>query len=273
MATQILLNETTVVVNGSPTLFRAGASISDPSIQAAILAEGGILWPATDPNMVAAQAVVQTKLRPRGADEHYSTAAMVAAAAESAGLTGFSTAPQAGYRVRNASLANVANLAAYTVAGNDGITNVAGDVVLLVAQTTASQNGPWVVGTVAGSTAPLTRPTWWPTGQAVPSGVIFQVSEGTQFANSEWKATSAGAITIDTTAMPLYPRTLKGTQALTGGAATVSNLWILAGAVPACTDQTAAAAVKATVTAGAGNGSLALTGTTTDVIGYLVVNW
>ena len=62
--------------------------------------------------------------------------------------------------VRGASTANVANLASFTVA-NDGITLVAGDRVLLKNQSTVAQNGIYVVGTVGGGTAALTRATDW----------------------------------------------------------------------------------------------------------------
>lgn len=101
--------------------------------------------------------------------------------------------------VRGVVTANIASLAAFTVASNDGLTYVAGNVVLLVNQTTATQNGPYTVGTVGGGTAPLTRPPWWQTGAVVSGPVIFLASEGTQGANSQWMLRTTGAITIDTT--------------------------------------------------------------------------
>lgn len=119
---------------------------------------------------------------------------------------------------------NVADLSAFTVTGNaydDGLTYVAGDIVLLVNQTTASQDGPYVVGTVASTTAPLTRPSWWAAASVQPSGVIFEIDAGTVFHDTSWKATVAGAITVGTTAPAFYPRTYKQTVTLAAGTYTI----------------------------------------------------
>jgi len=92
--------------------------------------------------------------------------------------------------------ANVASRSGLTA--NDGVTPVAGDVILLTAQTTASQNGPWVAA--SGS---WTRPTWWPaagTTQAINGAVIF-VTAGTLGGGTSWSVTTTGTITIDTTSV------------------------------------------------------------------------
>lgn len=84
--------------------------------------------------------------------------------------------------VRGVVDAAVANLAAFAVAGagRDGITYVAGDIVLLMAQAAPAQNGPYVVGTVGGGNAPLTRPSWWAPGSTIPMGFEFRTGgEGT----------------------------------------------------------------------------------------------
>jgi hypothetical protein len=86
MTTLVLVNTVTIVQNSQPSKLFAGDSISDAGIQAAVQAAGGILAPATDPNIVAAQAVVQ-KLRSHGGNEFDATALMLAAYASSAYAT------------------------------------------------------------------------------------------------------------------------------------------------------------------------------------------
>lgn len=180
-------------------------------------------------------------------------------------------------QVRGVVTANQANLAAFTgVAGGspvDGITYVAGDRVLLVGQSTGSQNGIYVVGTVAAGSAPLTRPTDWVTGLVLPGTQIVVGPEGTAWANALWQVTTSGTITVGTTAVALYPKNVKGTVTLSGGAFNLTSQYILTGGVCTATDTTAAAAVKTVVTAGQGTGSVAFTGTTTDVIAYVITNF
>lgn len=126
------------------------------------------------------------------------------------------------FKARGAVFANVASLAAFTVAGNDGITYVAGDVVLLAAQTTAAQNGPYVVGTVTSGTAPLTRPAWWSTGSPIIPGQVIQLGgEGTIYGGSEWKALCAKSKIIDTDDPVFYPRVCKATVTLASGTYTL----------------------------------------------------
>jgi hypothetical protein len=58
----------------------------------------------------------------------------------------------------------------------DGVTPTNGDVFLLTAQTTGSEDGPW---TFAGSGAPMSRPSNWDTtAEAVP-GSLWVVQQGT----------------------------------------------------------------------------------------------
>jgi len=127
---------------------------------------------------------------------------------------------------RNVVVANVANLAAFTVAGNDGITNVAGDVVLLAAQTTAAQNGLYTVGTVGGGTAPLTRHDSMPAaGTFTADQLKVNIYAGTLFAHSEWKNVVAG--TVDTDDPQFYPRCVTQSLALVAGTTTVTNVPVL----------------------------------------------
>jgi hypothetical protein len=121
------------------------------------------------------------------------------------------------FKARGAAYTNH-SLSAFTVATNtDGITYVAGDIVLLTAQTTAAENGPYVVGTVA-TTAPLTRPDWWPVGGAIQQGIVIDVGgEGTLFGGSQWKAMCAKSKVIGTHDPVLYPRVCKATVHLSSG--------------------------------------------------------
>jgi len=121
-------------------------------------------------------------------------------------------------QARGAVFANVASLASFTVASNDGITYVAGDIVLLAAQTTAAQNGPYVVGTVSSGTAPLTRPDWFAAGSTIQPGLIIAMSgDGTIFGGSQWKALCAKAKVVDTDDPTFYPQFCKARVTLSSG--------------------------------------------------------
>lgn len=116
------------------------------------------------------------------------------------GGTGTTTYQQGMHRsVRYVMTSNVAALATFTVA-QDGVTGIAGDRVLLVNQTTGAENGIYILGTVGGGLAPLTRPTDYSVSNNIPAGLQVQVSEGTTGANSLWLITTTGAIVVDTTA-------------------------------------------------------------------------
>lgn len=131
---------------------------------------------------------------------------------------------------RNVVTANVANLAAYVVAGNDGVTNIAGDLILLSAQTTAAQNGPYIVGVVAG-TAPLTRPAWFATGSTQKQGIQVVVgSEGTVFKNTTWQSMNPAAqsVVVGTTDPMFYPKSVSGASVLIAGTFTISTVPVLA---------------------------------------------
>jgi hypothetical protein len=103
-------------------------------------------------------------------------------------------AVSAGYApVRSASTGNAANLASFTVT-NDGVTLVAGDRVLLKDQGTATQNGIYVVGTVANGSAPLTRATDMEVGAAFTDGDAVWCQEGTTNGNKEFRLTTSGVV-------------------------------------------------------------------------------
>lgn len=78
----------------------------------------------------------------------------------------------------------------------DGVTLTSGQVVLLTAQTTASQNGPYAVA--AGSWA---RPSDWAAASSQKSTLWF-VEEGTTSHDTKWIAIT-DAITVDTTSVTI----------------------------------------------------------------------
>ncbi len=80
----------------------------------------------------------------------------------------------------------------------DGQATTAGtSIALLTAQTTGSENGPWVVQAGA-----WTRPTWYPSGGTTQAFQFITtiVRLGTIYQGSMWRMTTSGAVTIDTTA-------------------------------------------------------------------------
>ena len=91
-------------------------------------------------------------------------------------------------------LVSVSNL---TLSGEQTIdgTTTAGSLVLCAAQTTGSQNGPWVTGS-----GTWTRPGWYSSGSSTqaPQFLTTFVRLGTTYAGSMWRMTTAG-VTIDTT--------------------------------------------------------------------------
>lgn len=80
----------------------------------------------------------------------------------------------------------------------DGVTLVTGDRVLLIAQTTGSQNGVWAWN---GASVAMTRPADYPAGGTTQAfkNMEVPVIGGVQYAGSTWVSTSVGAIAIDVT--------------------------------------------------------------------------
>jgi hypothetical protein len=95
-------------------------------------------------------------------------------------------------------LVATSNLALSGAQTIDSVLGVAGTMlVLATAQSTASQNGPWIMQTGA-----WTRPTWYPSG-GTSQGIQFSttlVRLGTTYSGTTWRMTTAAPITIDTTA-------------------------------------------------------------------------
>ena len=97
--------------------------------------------------------------------------------------------------VRVATTANITLTGAQTI---DGVSAVAGDRVLVKDQTTASQNGIYVVAVGAWTRA--TDADNSPAGE-VTAGMFCFVEEGTLNADTGWVLTTNGAITLGTTAL------------------------------------------------------------------------
>ena len=95
----------------------------------------------------------------------------------------------------------------------DGYTLVQGDVVLLINQITAHQNGPWVITTLgtASVAAVLTRPSWFTTGTA-KSGTLCLVQYGA--ANTGFVLSLSGPLNTTGAAINI------GTSAIT-----IAQIW------------------------------------------------
>lgn len=183
-------------------------------------------------------------------------------------------------------LVNNANLNAYDISAgnNNGIALTAGSIVILQAQTTSAENGPYVVGTVTAGFAPLTRPDWWKTGMTIPGIQICQiVGDGVSLPTNLGYCQVALIPTssppnnkVGTSGLNVLVNTMKGTVALVAGTATVTLPAKTAGAAGASShiqlvDKTAAAAVKGVF--GGGGTTLVITGTGADTIDWGVQNW
>jgi hypothetical protein len=133
-------------------------------------------------------------------------------------------------RARNIVNGNIADLTAYTVAANgarnDNVLNVEGDIVLLIGQTTASQNGLYRVGAVAVGAAPLVRVSPLPVGAAIVVGEFdVVVAAGDVYSNTVWFNTAA--VTIATTDPAFFPESVTQSVALVLGTTTVTNVPVL----------------------------------------------
>jgi phage-related tail fiber protein len=87
---------------------------------------------------------------------------------------------------------NVASLSGTTTI--DGRSLVANDRVLLTAQTTGSQNGPWLVKAGA-----WTRPSDYATGSSI-TGCMIEVMAGSLYAGYVWLLTTTTPVIVGTTA-------------------------------------------------------------------------
>lgn len=96
----------------------------------------------------------------------------------------------------------------------DSQATAVGSLILATAQTTGSENGPWVAAAGAWS-----RPTWYPSGGTTQAFqfITTLIRLGATYRGTTWRMTTAGPITIDTTAttwvvtpIALNPSTIDG---------------------------------------------------------------
>jgi hypothetical protein len=84
----------------------------------------------------------------------------------------------------------------------DGVTLSLGDRVLVTGQTTGSQNGLYYVTTLgSGSTGTWARTSDGNENGEIEAGMIVMVTEGTIYADTQWKLITDDPITINTTAL------------------------------------------------------------------------
>ena len=142
-------------------------------------------------------------------------------------ISGFSSGVDWKDSVRMATTSNVASLTVATVANIDGssqgVTLVEGNRVLLAAQTDASENGIYVVGSVAGGVAALTRAADANADSDVTNGMACTVSEGSK-ANYLARLTTSDPIVLDSTDLTftIDPVTVIAGSGLSQSGATLS---------------------------------------------------
>ncbi len=137
----------------------------------------------------------------------------------------------------------------------DGVLLAAGDIVLLTAQSTTHQNGPWVVNANdgAGAATAWTRPKL-----PLFSGQQYHVQAGTE-SGKTWRLSTVGAIVLGSTALALDRLTTGGAGSAFDQTAVTSNLTFVkeaAHTVGIAASTTAATAGGAlSVLSGNGNGA------------------
>jgi len=84
----------------------------------------------------------------------------------------------------------------------DGVSLALNNRVLVTAQTTGSQNGIYIVTTVgSGSNGTWARTTDADATGDIKAGTIIMITEGTEYADTQWKLTTDDPITVGTTTM------------------------------------------------------------------------
>lgn len=146
--------------------------------------------------------------------------------------------------VRAATTANITLSGAQTI---DGVSVVAGELVLAKNQTTGSQNGAYVAAAGA-----WTRATWFDASAEAVPGMVICVAEGTVNGDTCWMLTTNASITLDTTSLvfgQVDGVASSTTPAAVGTAAVgTSNTWARADHVHAHGNQAAGASLHAAAT-------------------------
>jgi hypothetical protein len=98
-----------------------------------------------------------------------------------------------------ARLVTTTNVTQSGLAAIDGVTPIAGDRILCVGQTTASQNGIFNASAGAWSRTTVEGPA---PGE-IETGAMWLVTEGTLNSGSSWRVSTTGAITVGTTSLAI----------------------------------------------------------------------
>lgn len=138
-------------------------------------------------------------------------------------------------KVRNVVHANV-NIAAYPVAAdpnvNDNVLGAATQPILLVKQTTAAENGLYLIGPVSGGLAPLTRVPEMAAGVVMagasgPQIVAIVGGLGNVFAHTTWFVTAAANAVVGVTDPAFVPECVTQRITLATGVFTMTNVPVL----------------------------------------------
>lgn len=131
---------------------------------------------------------------------------------------------------RAATTANVANLATGAPSTVDGVSLAVGDRVLVRAQTTGSQNGIYVVGTVGtGANGVWSRALDADEDSEVTAGMWLAVSEGTTLADTLWMLSTDDPIVVGTTSLT-FTKILTLTDLVAGAGLTKTGTTLDVGA-------------------------------------------
>lgn len=100
----------------------------------------------------------------------------------------------------------------------DGVTLSSGDVAFLIAQTTQSQNGPWIV-----QSGSWIRPSDWAAGAVKNEGHYWIIEpDGTNYKNTKWFLANTASLTVDSSAVT-FQQDLNGTSYVNGSGLSLSG--------------------------------------------------
>lgn len=112
--------------------------------------------------------------------------------------------------VRAVATSNIATLSGTVTV--DGVALVAGDRLLLPFQTTATQNGPYVIAAGA-----WTRGLDADQANELVAGATWLVTEGTVNAGTQWRQATSGAVTVGTTPISIVQFSVGASYTATNG--------------------------------------------------------
>jgi len=102
----------------------------------------------------------------------------------------------------------------------DGVTLVAGDRVLINAQSTGSQNGLYTVGTIGADSGTWIRTLDADEDDEVTGGMFTFIEEGTSYADTGWVLSTNDPIVVDTTTLDFVQFSGAGSYTASNGGAT-----------------------------------------------------